>query len=314
MVREQLNLHQALQVEERRDYWKAKRNAIVYPSESICLIVDGMDQNTTMVLKLRQAIKGIEGRYVKTHLCGVLVHGEGLYADVWINSHHKHDSNEVITSIMHVILDVQTRHSGTLPPVLRIQADNCGRENRNQYMFALCATLIGLEYFAKVYLSFFLVGHTHEDIDQRFSVISGILKRQDIDSLQELLELIKKEASHIEAFATSRHLEYVWDWKKFINPYLYTGPNMFVRISTKHHFKFYVKDKKPFVQTKDYARDPVWEPVEGYQCLNEVPNPAEKPSFVDAYDANEHQLKALEEFIGRIQCDERKVHYEAYVH
>ena len=107
-------------MEERRDYWKAKRNAILYPSESICLIVDGMDQNTTMVPKLRQAIKGIEGPYVKTHLCGVLVHGEDLYADVWIDSHHKHDSNQVITSIMHVIVDVRTRRGGTLPPVLRI--------------------------------------------------------------------------------------------------------------------------------------------------------------------------------------------------
>ena len=200
----------------------------MYPSESICLIVDGMDQNTTMVSKLRQAIKGIEGRYVKTHLCGVLVHGEGLYADVWIDSHYKYDSNQVITSIMHVIVDVRTRRGGTLPPVLRIQADNCGKENKNQYMFAFCATLVELEYFAKMYLSFLLVGHTHDDIDQRFSVISGTLKRQDIDSLRELLELIKKGASHTEAFATSRHLEYIWDWKKFINPYLYTRPNTFV--------------------------------------------------------------------------------------
>ena len=214
-----------------------------------------------------------------------------------VDSYHKHDSNQVITSIMHVIVDVRTCRGGTLPPVLRIHADNCGRENKNQYMFALCATLVGLGYFAEVYLSFLLVGHTHEDIDQRFSVISGTLKRQDIDSLRELLELIKKGASHTKAFATSRHLEYVWDWKKFINSYLYTGPNTFVGISTKHHFKFYVKDKKPFVQTKDYARDPVWEPMEGYQCLNEVPNPAEKPSFTDVYDANEQELKALEEFI-----------------
>ena len=72
----------------------------------MCLIVDGMNRNITIVLKLRQAVKGIEGRYVKTHLCGVLVHGEGLYLDVWIDSHHKHDSNQVITSIMHVIDDV----------------------------------------------------------------------------------------------------------------------------------------------------------------------------------------------------------------
>ena len=52
LVREHLNLHQALQVEERRDYWKAKNTAILYPNESMCLIVDGMDQNTTMVPKL----------------------------------------------------------------------------------------------------------------------------------------------------------------------------------------------------------------------------------------------------------------------
>ena len=120
----------------------------------MCLIVDGMDQNTTMVPKLRQTVKGIEGRYVKTHLCGVLVHGEGLYSDVWIDSHHKYDSNQVVTSIMHVIDDVQTRRGGKLPPILRIQADNCSRETKNQYMFAFCAILIGLRHFAEVFLSF----------------------------------------------------------------------------------------------------------------------------------------------------------------
>ena len=246
LVREQLNLHQALQVEERRDYWQAKNNVILYPNESMCLIMDRMDQNTTTIPKLRQAVKGIEGRYVKTHLCGVLVHGEGLYSDVWIDSHHKHDSNQVVTSIMHVIDDVRTRRGGKLPHVLRVQANNCGRENKNQNMFFFCTVLVGLRYFVELYVSFFLVGHTHEDIDQRFSVRSGTLKRQDIDSLQELLELIKKGASHIEAFATSRHLECVWDWKEFITPYLYSGLNTFVEISTKHYFKFYLKENKPF--------------------------------------------------------------------
>ena len=76
-------------------------------------------------------------------------------------------------------------------------------------MFALCAAIVGLWYFAKVYLSFLLVGHIHEDINQRFSVISSTLKRHDIDLMQELLELIQKKASYIEAFITLRHLEYV---------------------------------------------------------------------------------------------------------
>ena len=224
LVWKRLNLHQAVQVEERKDYWRAilyKQNAILYLNESMCLIVDGMNQNTTMVPKLQQAVKGIEGRYVKTHLCGILVHGEGLYLDVWIDSHHKHENNQVITSIMNVINDIRDRRGGLFPPVLRIQVYNCGRENKNQYICAFCVALVGLGYFAEVCLSFILVGHTHEDIDQRFSVISSTLKHHDIDSMQELMKLIQKKASHIEAFTSAKHLEYVWDWKKFSTPYLY---------------------------------------------------------------------------------------------
>ena len=223
--------------------------------------------------------------------------------DVWIDSHHKHDSNQVITSIMNVINDVRDRRGGLLPPMLRIQVDNCGRENKNQYMFAFCAAIVGLGYFAEVYLSFLLVGHTHEDIDQRFSVMFSILKRHDIDSMQGLMELIQKEASHIEAFTSTRHLQYVWDWKKFSTSYLYKGPNTFVGISTKHHFKFYLKEKKPFVQTKDYVCDPLWELAEGYQCLTDVPSLDQKPSFADVYDCNDQEMKALEEFIKmKEQC------------
>ena len=161
----------------------------------------------TMVPKLRQAVKEIKGQYVKTYLCGILVHGEDLYSDVKIDSHHKHDSNQVITSIMNVINDVRDRRGGLLPLVLHIQADNCGRENKNQYMLAFCAALVELSYFAEVYLSFLLIGHKHENIDQRFSVISSTLKCHDIDSMQELMELIQKGASHIEAFGVCVGLE-----------------------------------------------------------------------------------------------------------
>ena len=89
----------------------------------------------------------------------------------------------------------------------------------------------------------------------------------------------------------------MWDWKELITLYLHNGLNTFVGISTKHHFKFYLKKNKPFVQTKDYACDPIWEPVDGYQCLNEVPNREHKPKFAHVHDANHQDLKALEDFI-----------------
>jgi hypothetical protein len=183
---------------------------MITPDFFMSLIVDGMDQNTTMVPKMRQTVKNIESRFVKTHLCGVLVHGIGLYANIWIDAHHKHDSNQVITSVMHVIVDVR-RRNGRLPPILRIQADNCTRENKNIYMFTLCAALVGLGYFQEVQLCFLIVGHTHEDIDQRFSIISNTLKRTNIDSVKELLELVQRGTSYTEAFVSTRHLENVRD-------------------------------------------------------------------------------------------------------
>jgi hypothetical protein len=179
-------------MEERRDYWLFKRSAMITPDFFMFFIVDGMDQNTTMVPKMRQIVKNIESRFVKTHLCGVLVHGIGLYADVWIDAHHKHDSNQVITSVMHVIGDVR-------------------RRNKNIYMFTLCTALVGLGYFQEVQLCFLIVEDTHEDIDQRFSIISNTLKRTNIDSLKELLELMQRGTSYTEAFVSARHLENVRD-------------------------------------------------------------------------------------------------------
>ena len=206
-VQVQYQLHLTLQVEERQDYWRAKREAIMSPNESLCLIIDGMDQNTTMVPKLHQLVKGIEGRYVKTHLCGVLVHDIALYT---FDVHHAHDSNQVVTSLAKVLGDVRSR-KGSLPPVLQIHADNYGGENKNKYMFAYCASLVALGYFREVRLSFLIVGHTHEDIDQQFSIISGVLKRQDIDSVKEMLALIERGASYIEAFTSTSLMEHIWD-------------------------------------------------------------------------------------------------------
>ena len=157
---------------------------MITPDFFMSLIVDGMDENTTMVPKMRQTVKNIESCFVKTHLCRVLVHGIGLYTDVWIDAHHKHDSNQVITSVMHMIADVRQRKDRLLP-TLRIQADNCMRENKNIYIFALCVALVGLGYFQEVQLCFLIVGHTHEDIDQCFNIISNTSKHRFIEGAIE---------------------------------------------------------------------------------------------------------------------------------
>ena len=184
-------------------------------------------------------------------LCRVLVHGIGFYCHTWVDSHHKHDSNQVVTSIMKVLYDVKHRKE-RLPPVLCIQADNCGRENKNVYIFCLCGTVVALGFLEEIRLSFFIIGHTHEDIDQRFSYISSTLKRQHIDSLEETLQIICEHPTFTEPFIRAKHLEYIRNWRSFITPYL--REDAFVGISKPHHFRCYMQDNKPHVQYKDYAR------------------------------------------------------------
>lgn len=310
-IKELFMLHMRNQMEERRHYWIFKRSCYISPELYMCIIVDGMDQNTTMVPRMRQTVKNIEHRFVKTHLCGALVHGIGLYCDVWFGAHHKHDSNQVVSTLLYVIGDV-LRRKGFLPPTLRIQADNCTRENKNIYMFALCATLVGLGFFQEVELSFLIVGHTHEDIDQRFSCISNTLKRTDVDSLKEMLSLIERGTSPTEAFVSARLLENVWDWKQFITPHLLTGSNSLVGITFPHHMRFYMDNQEGTrevrVQHKHYCKDP-WGPEAGTKTLRSLPNREERPPFANVFAADERELKALDDFIAyKERCIQRLQH------
>jgi hypothetical protein len=287
-------LYLDMTLEERMEYSRGRSAAMNEPDQYMSLIIDGMDQNTTWIPKFKQSVKGIESRYIKTHLCGVLVHGIGLYCHVWIDAHHKHDSNQVVTSIMEVVRDVKQRRS-RLPLYLRIQADNCGRENKNVYILALCGTLVALGIFKEIQLSFLIVGHIHEDIDQRFSTISSTLKRQDIHSLKELLSIIKLKPPRTEPFVVAEHLEHIRDWKSFITPYL--CQDELIGTSQPRHFRFYKDGGIPRVQSKMYARTPWWELEVGHACLDAVPFACLPIGLATVTDLEPRDIKVLEDYI-----------------
>jgi hypothetical protein len=173
------------------------------------------------------------------------------------------------------------------------------------YMFALCATLVGLGYFQEVQLGFLIVGHTHEDIDQCFSIISNTLKKTNIDSLKELLGLVQQGTSYTEAFVSARHLENVRDWKSFITPHLFTRGGTVTGITFLHHIRFYMENGVTRVQYKHFSKD-AWGPAKGHLCLRSLPNTAEKPVLAEVHRAEESELKALDKFIAyKTRCVER---------
>jgi hypothetical protein len=84
-------------------------------------------------------------------------------------------------------------------PLLRkllLQIDNCVKDNKNCHMLAFLSLLIVWEVFEKVQLGFFVVGHTHEDIDESFGYLSKKLRKQNNYVMADLIHAFPRLSIH----------------------------------------------------------------------------------------------------------------------
>ena len=89
-------------------------------------------------------------------------------------------ANLMCEVLRRVLIDLDKRNElPTIKPTLYLQVDNCG-ENKNKVLFGFLTHLVRQHTFQKIKAGFLMVGHTHEDIDQMFSVISTYLKQEKV--------------------------------------------------------------------------------------------------------------------------------------
>jgi hypothetical protein len=65
--------------------------------------------------------------------------------------------------------------------------DNAAKDNKNVVMFAYLSLLVKCKWFRQIYVHFLPPGHTHSNLDQKYSVISQTLKNKDVLSLPQLM-------------------------------------------------------------------------------------------------------------------------------
>ena len=119
------------------------------------VIIDGMDQHNTAVPHFVRESKSTNGAWkLLTHVTGAIVHGRGQHCYIDVKE-FPHDSNLTIM----VLLLILQRYSDHLPKVLYLQLDNCGRENKNKYVFAFLCLLVELGVFEKVSLITLSLAH-----------------------------------------------------------------------------------------------------------------------------------------------------------
>ena len=113
-----------------------------------------MDQHTTNIRSVRRLSKAMSAlTTVGTHLVGAIIHsGQAQNGKEIFGSfdyyQFPHDSNLTMTVLLDVLVYWADEYD--LPPVLYLQFDNCVRENKNRFMFALLALLVEEKIFEKV--------------------------------------------------------------------------------------------------------------------------------------------------------------------
>ena len=65
----------------------------------------------------------------------------------------------VITVIYHLLQAFLLDHK-KFPKYLHINTDNCGRENKNRFVFSYLSALVELGVFSEITMDFLIVGHT----------------------------------------------------------------------------------------------------------------------------------------------------------
>ncbi|KAL3697444.1 hypothetical protein R1sor_011520 [Riccia sorocarpa] len=142
-----------------------------------------------------------------------------------------------------------------LSPTFYIQLDNSGKDNKNWVMMAFFNELVIRGVFKTVFMSFLIVGHTHEDVDAFFSKVNKMLSFQHISNVPQLMAAVMEAE---EKKALPRFITEVADYKAHALPYR----KPVAWISKPVSFKFYMQDNKPMYQFQEVYGGP-WLPTCG---------------------------------------------------
>lgn len=133
------------------------------------------------------------------------------------------------------------------PSILFLQMDNCGSENKNKYTLAFLSYLLYLGYFKEIHLSFLPAGHTHEDIDQMFSIFRKQLDHIDVWSCNQATSFLSscyENLTHGEQsilngfkFEVIDAMHIIYDWKTFFEPHMCT-----IEQHSKPHYFWFIRN------------------------------------------------------------------------
>ena len=194
---------------------------------------------------------------------GVLVHGQVCHGYTFLPN-IKHGSNITIETL-HRVLHAQFDKNGRRPfkpRVFFLQLDNTTKQCKSQYVLGYLALLIAWFVFDEIILSFLMVGHTHEDIDQLFSRVAIWLRKHNATSRigfrEAIINAFKGKWSGKTVAADIDRAANLSDWLKPILAPMskkQTGPELRGGITEFHQFKLTMLRGQVIMRVRKWCGD-----------------------------------------------------------
>ena len=172
--------HLRRQYADRTEYWKARTRSrlplLPAGDQSVCFIIDGHDHSKYRYPRDTMFSSKEYSGFVRPCLdaTACITHGQGILM-VLSEPFVRKDSSwttEVIAHSLNKLAEVaDLRRMEVL-----CQADNTSREVKNNTLTRFCGFLTGTSRVRRMELRFLQSGHSHEDVDAWFSVLSNVIE------------------------------------------------------------------------------------------------------------------------------------------
>ena len=184
--------HLERQWRDRMLYWRLRATSQADQNDWLCIMIDGADQAKFRIMKATRWPKDLDSEHrPKVKVVGALAHGHEI-AFSFVEEDVPKGSNltiELLTQTLSRVMQSCADRGRPLAAHVWIQCDNAGGENKNQWLLRYLAVLTDRGVFRSCVLSFLQVGHTHEDLDGIFGVMSmEIAKMMEWDTPMQMLE------------------------------------------------------------------------------------------------------------------------------
>lgn len=156
-------------------------------------------------------------------------------------------SDSIITPL-HYVINQSIPASVTK---LRIHADNCPGQGKNNYILVYLLYILILGEFTEIELSFMLAGHTKFAPDAGFGQIKRKFRREDVLTVEELVTLINNSSAANTAILCSE-LQF-FAWREYLKQFF--KDKVVEDIASKHNFLLKLEDGTPVITSRKLSSD-----------------------------------------------------------